>query len=272
MPTPLKPAKDMQDGSLGNIFNDPYKNTPLSKEERTVINPEKKKIKASAKSKFVSQRTKELLFQAWKNKDNDPVVLAQKSFNKEDEVYKLSNEVPFYDVYKMAQEGAVIHKGNRIVALTDVGKFVLGKEIMSQQNEFLKNRKKDKFVFSQSALPGNVINTINEESERLQNEYEEDLMREMEEAQDVAAENAANDASTELADAIGDAIGENFEEIEIEPEKLIAKNKVKKYITAALCQANPEKHGDLIEKLNDMYVNLEEGVMEPQKLLKYFED
>ncbi len=172
MPIPIRPTRDSQEGSLGSVFSDPISLTPMSDAQRIILEQSNHLTTTSAK-KEVCSKTKDFLFTMWRDRDEN-IILAQKTLNGEP-TFKIPSEATSYDIYQMVQDGVLVHKGEHLANLTDYGKKVLGKIIMDQENEFSKNRKKEKFVFSQTM----AIDQIDSEGIKQDQESMEEQQQEL---------------------------------------------------------------------------------------------
>jgi len=105
---------------------------------------------ANSRRYRASDRERSLLLDIWNNNDKN-IISAQKLSGIEDNniMFRVPSDMSLIDITKLSNVGLIKKVDNGMIQLTDTGRIALSREIMNQPSEILKERKRDKFVFSE---------------------------------------------------------------------------------------------------------------------------
>jgi len=97
-----------------------------------------------------SDRERSLLLDIWNSNDKN-IISAQKLSGIEDNniMFRVPSSMSLIDITKLSNVGLIKKVDNGMVQLTETGRIALSREIMNQPSEILKERKRDRFIFSE---------------------------------------------------------------------------------------------------------------------------
>lgn len=152
MPMQLRPVRERESNIPSVLGNPNSLLMPQSVMQNMFLNDStiEPLTKESNGNKNFDAKSKDLLFQIWASRD-DKIIEAQRMLRTSEILFKIPSGISSYDIVRLVTEGLIINKGSNHIAFTDRGKVALGMKIMEQPSEFQKNKKKDKFVFSQTS-------------------------------------------------------------------------------------------------------------------------
>lgn len=151
-PCPIRSVSKLEENCPAVLSSNPNSLLMPQSYMQKMFMPETPMQKKAKVGKNFDAKSKELLFRIWSSRDQK-IVQAQRALNVSEIIFQVPSEVSDYDVMRLVSEDLVKNKGNRRVAFTERGKVALGLQIMSEPSEFNKKRTRDKFVFSQIAVP-----------------------------------------------------------------------------------------------------------------------
>jgi hypothetical protein len=147
MPLRIRPVREIEE-NIPSFIGETSVLLPQSIMQNIIKEKSESFTKKAKVDKNFTNKSKELLMDIWDSRDLK-IIQAQAMLKTKDILFRVPSKVSDYDVLRLVSDNLLINKGNRMVAFTDRGKVALGMSIMEQPNEFDKQKKKDKFVFSQ---------------------------------------------------------------------------------------------------------------------------
>lgn len=146
MPVPIRPVREIEENTPSVLMDGGFGIMNLSPLQLQVLEGKERK---SSIIKQNDTRDEELLYEMWKNQEDEDLI-HQASEARGEIYFNISKNVPESDIIRMKTNGILVGSG-RNVTLTSKGEKILKDQILKRPSEIFINRKKDKFDFDKTA-------------------------------------------------------------------------------------------------------------------------